>query len=119
VPIEFLDLLDDEGWEAASPGLGEGVWHSTRIAPDFGLTGVRLEAGTVLPRREHSEDVQRIVYGGSVTVQFDDDDGKPDEATIGPGQFFLVQADTPYVLVAGPDGVTYTESWPHASWVPR
>jgi quercetin dioxygenase-like cupin family protein len=113
VPIDFLDLLDDEGWK---PTDADGaVWHSTRIAPDFGLTGVRLAPGCVVPRAEHDEDVQRIVFGGSVTVQLEDEEG----ATVGPGQFFLVQAGTPYVLVAGPEGVTYTESWPHASWTPR
>lgn len=144
MPIDFLDLLDGDGWEPASldpdePGhrwteIGTGsdggslaaapvdvaatfdgaVWHSTRIDPDFGLLGVRLRAGFVVPRCHHSEDVQRIVFGGSVTIHHDEG-----EATVGPGQFFLVQAETPYVLVAGPDGVTYTESWPLKSEPPE
>lgn len=135
VPIDFLDLLDDDGWEpvALDPGRpqnrwSEGgsladapvdaaatfagaVWHSTRIDPAFGLVGVRLGPGLVVPRRHHDEDVQRIVYGGAVTV--DTDGGPP--ATVGPGQFFLVEAGTPYGLTAGPEGVTFTESWPLGS----
>jgi quercetin dioxygenase-like cupin family protein len=145
VPIDFLDLLDDDGWEpvALDPGRpqnrwSEGgpladapvdaaatfagaVWHATRIDPAFGLVGVRLAPGLVVPRRHHSEDVQRIVYGGSVTVEAkagagagaDGEPGSP--AVVGPGQFFLVEAGTPYVLTAGPEGVTFTESWPLGS----
>ncbi len=133
MPIEFLDLLDDEGWEASPLDPGQpghrwvdgddaslaaapvdvtatfdgAVWRSTRIAPDFGLAGVRLRAGFAMPRCHHSEDVQRIVFGGSITVIHDEG-----EIEVGAGQFFLVQAETPHVLVAGPEGVTYTESWP-------
>lgn len=141
MPIDFLDLLDGDGWAPAGldPGgldqsghrWSEGgsladapvdvaktfdgaVWHSTRIDLDFGLAGVRLRPGFVVPRCHHSLDVQRIVFGGSITVRHDEG-----EATVGPGQFFLVQAGTPYVLVAGPDGVTYTESWPLKSEPPE
>ena len=32
--------------------------------------------------------------------------------TIGPGEYFLSRAGTPYTMTAGSEGVTYIETWP-------
>lgn len=150
MPIEFFDLLDDDGWEprpidpfddgarwseggaladapvdvAATFDGARGV--ATGIDPTFDLDGIRLRAGFTVPRHHHDQQVLRIVFGGTLDIVTDDD-----RATVGPGQFVVVDADTVHGLVAGPDGVTYTESWhleapsvtttwhPDPAWVAR
>ncbi len=32
--------------------------------------------------------------------------------TVGPGQFFVIDAAMPYTLTAGADGATFVETWP-------
>ena len=149
MPIEFLDILDDEGWVArpvdpTAPGarwsegglLAEapvdvaatfaGRSESTAIDPTFALDGIRLAPGSTVPRHHHDQQVLRIVFGGAFEVRSDDE-----VANVGAGQFCVVDADTVNSLVAGPEGVTYTESWhleappatttwhPDPAWVER
>ena len=64
-----------------------------------------------------------IVFGGSVEVEFLDpgtdatgesesgDDATLDIRTVTAGQFFIVDAGTPFMMTAGPDGATFVESW--------
>jgi mannose-6-phosphate isomerase-like protein (cupin superfamily) len=92
VPIEFLDLLGDGGWEplapdADAPGarwseggalgdapvdlaatFGGAVWRATRIDPTFGLTGIRLREGFRVPLHHHDHALVLIVFAGSCTV---------------------------------------------------
>lgn len=132
MPIEFFDLLDVEGWEPrpldpfdAGARWSEGGsladapvdvaatfdgarWFATGIDPTFGLDGIRLAAGFAVPRHHHDQQVLRIVVGGSFAVVADDEDGP---ITVAAGQFCVIDPDTVHRIVAGPDGVTYTESW--------
>jgi len=130
VPIEFFDLLDDDGWEPrpldpSAPGArwSEGGaladapvdvaatfdgarWIATAIDPTFGLTGIRLRADFTVPRHHHDQQVLRIVFGGTLTVRADDA-----EVELRTGEFCTIDGDLPHALTAGPGGVTYTESW--------
>jgi quercetin dioxygenase-like cupin family protein len=150
VPIEFFDLLDDGGWApraldqtadghrwsdggplADAPVDVDATFRDARrvatgVDPTFRLTGIRLGAGFVVPRHHHDQQVLRIVIGGSFTVRADDE-----VATVSGGQFCTIDAGTVHSLVAGPGGVTYTESWhldvadvvttwhPDPAWVAR
>lgn len=150
MPIEFFDLLDDEGWQPRplDPDDGDHRWSdggrladapvdvaatfagarwvATGIDPTFGLDGIRLRAGFVVPRHHHDQQVLRIVYGGSLALHAGDD-----VATVRAGEFCTIDADTVHSLTAGPEGVTYTESWhldasevvttwhPDPAWAPR
>lgn len=105
MPIEFLDILADEGWVPESPDDG-GRLVSTAIDPTFDLKGVRLRAGYEVGPQSHDQQVLRIVFGGSLELR-----SEGETAEVRAGQFCVVDADTVHSLVAGPDGVTYTESW--------
>ena len=128
--IEFFDLLEDEGWVAQpldpfsdrarwSEGglLAEAPvdveatfdghrWQAAGIDPTFGLTGIRLAAGFTVPLHHHDQQVLRIVYGGEFEIRSDEA-----TATVRAGQFTMIDEATVHSLVAGPEGVTYTESW--------
>ena len=150
MPIEFFDLLGDDGWapfplDPAASGqrwsdggtladapvdvaatFDGARWHATGLDPTFELNGTRLRAGFTVPRHHHNQQVLRIVFGGRFEV-------RTDEATepLGPGQFCVVDTGTAHSIIAGPDGVTYTESWflegpdvvttwhPDPAWVAR
>lgn len=105
MPIEFLDILDDEGWVAESPD-DDGRLVSTAIDPSFELAGVRLRAGYTVGPQRHDQQVLHIVFGGSFELHSDGE-----IASLRAGQFCVIDADTVHSIVAGPDGVTYTESW--------
>lgn len=134
MPIDFLDLLADDGWAPAGllpEGSGsewseggtlaeaavdigatfDGARRSTGIDPDFGLHGVRLRPGFVGPRRRHDQPLLVIVFGGTLVVR----SGEPDEEVedrVGAGQFCVIDAGTVHSVAAGEDGATYTECWP-------
>lgn len=130
MPIEFLDLLDDGGWEplaldATDPGSTwseggllrdapvdpaatfDGARRATGIDPSFGLTGLRLPRRFTVPRQHHNLALLLLVVDGSVTVGTDD---SADE--LRSGRYCVVEAGTPYRLAAGAHGVTYLSSWP-------
>jgi hypothetical protein len=84
------------------------VWRSTRIDPAFGLIGLRLGPHLAMPQRHHNLRQLTIVFGGELLV----DDSAGNARIVCVGQFFVTEADTPYTLTAGPDGATFTETWP-------
>lgn len=129
MPIEFFDLLDDEGWEPRSIDAADAGFRwseggalaeapvdviatfdgarqvATGIDPTFGLTGIRLRAGFHVPRHRHDEQVLRIVFGGSFEIVTDDE-----TIAVSAGGFCTID-DEVHAIVAGLGGVTYTESW--------
>ena len=140
VPIEFLDLLDpvvDHDWEPLSPDPGRvgalwddggsladapvdvaatfdgAAWRSTRLDDDFGLTGVRLRGGFTVPTHRHNRDLLLLVFGGEVTIRYEDVDAGNEHLTqVGAGQFCIIEAETPYSLTAAAVGATFLGSWP-------
>lgn len=102
MPIDFLDLLAEDGWAQVSavPEGAAGSWcadrsgtdaapleqapvdvaatfhgarRSTGIDPSFGLHGVRLAPGFVGPPRRHDQAVLMIVVGGTLVVRCEPD----------------------------------------------
>ncbi|NLD77381.1 MAG: cupin domain-containing protein [Acidimicrobiales bacterium] len=129
MPIEFLDILADDGWVArpVDPAAPDALWSeggsladapvdvaatfagrsvSTAMDPTFALDGIRLAPGFAIPRHRHDQQVLRIVFGGTLEVRSDDE-----VAQLRAGQFCVIDAGTVHSVVAGPDGATYTESW--------
>jgi hypothetical protein len=47
--------------------------------------------------------------GGSMTVEFGEDGEK---RTLGPADFWISEAGTKHSMTAGPEGVSYIETWP-------
>ncbi|MGH3253149.1 MAG: hypothetical protein ACRDOI_44000 [Trebonia sp.] len=63
-----------------------------------------------VPRHLHNIDETIIVFKGEYKIEF----GDPAEGkfvTVKPGNFFTSRAGTPYTMTAGPEGVTYIETW--------
>ncbi|MFJ9127750.1 hypothetical protein ACIRJS_26990 [Streptomyces sp. NPDC102340] len=136
--IESFSLLSDAGWtelpiDQAAPSyfwnggglladapvdmaktFGGKMWIATKVDSAFNLNGLRCAPNFSVPRHHHNLDEQIIVYGGSFHVTW----GTPGEGggershTVGPGEFWVSEAGTPYLMTAGPEGVTYTETWP-------
>ena len=143
MPIEFLDLLAplDAGWaplsfDGGAPGMrwSEGgslaeapvdlaatfdgaAWCSTGIDESFGMNGVRLRAGFVVPRHHHDRALLLQVFGGKLTIRSRELDAAGSDVdeqvdVLRAGQFSVIEADTLCSLSAGPDGVTFLTSWP-------
>jgi hypothetical protein len=135
VAIEFSNLLGDEGWapmpvdqsnpryfwhdggpladapvdmEATFDG---GMWISTKVDRSFNLNGLRCRPNFTVPRHHHNMRELIVVFGGEFTVEWGPDGGEG-RRTIGAGQFWVSDAGTPYMMTAGPEGVTYMETWP-------
>jgi mannose-6-phosphate isomerase-like protein (cupin superfamily) len=64
----------------------------------------------LVPRHLHNIDETIIVLAGEYKIEF----GDPAEGKfviVKPGNFFTSRAGTPYTMTAGPEGVTYIETW--------
>jgi mannose-6-phosphate isomerase-like protein (cupin superfamily) len=133
VPIAFFDLLDDDGWEPlqfdpADPSFywndggfmttapvditatfGGAMWHSTNVEPEFKWRGRRIRPGFTAPKRHHNLRQLMIVVGGSIDVEYGEDD--TETRRIGPGEFWVAEAEVPYTITVGPEQVTYLECW--------
>ena len=130
--IEFFDLLAAEGWEPIAFDQadrnyrwgGEGsladapvdmaatfegaMWRSMRVDADFNMGGVRCKPNFTLPW--HSLNLRQliIVMGGELTVE--SADGQTE--TVKAGDFWISGADVKQTITAGPEGVTYVDTWP-------
>lgn len=87
------------------------MWVNTGIDPAFNLNGLRCAPDFSVPRHHHNLDELIIVFEGQFTVTWGAD-GREGSRTIGPGEFWISRAGTPYLMTAGPEGVTYIETWP-------
>jgi quercetin dioxygenase-like cupin family protein len=133
VPIEFTDLVGDEGWEAMDVDQSNekyfwsdgklladapvdmektfegGMQRSVEVDRSFNLNGLRCRPNFTVPRHHHNLRELIIVFAGQFTVEYGDE-GQTN--TIGPGEFWISEAGTKYMMTAGPEGVTYIETWP-------
>ena len=82
-----------------------------------------------MPQHHHNLDELIIVFGGQFHVAWGEN-AEEGNRTVGPGEFWISEAGTPYIMTAGPTGVTYIETWPEPAeklrtwwhdkgWVPR
>ena len=130
--IDFFDLLDDDDWspissDQANPKYfwAEGglladapvdmdktfdgaMFVSGKIDPNFKMNGLRCRPGFTVPRHHHNMNELIVVIGGEYLIE----GAEGESRRIGPGEFFVSDAGTPYTMTAGPEGVTYTEQWP-------
>ncbi|MFC1405229.1 MULTISPECIES: hypothetical protein [Streptacidiphilus] len=134
MPIENFSLVNDEGWMdmpldvlpsylwaeggqlADAPvnfekTFGGNMWVSTRVDREFNINGLRCSPDFAVPRHHHNLDEMIIVFAGQFHVTWGRD-GEEGSRTVGPGEFWISRAGTPYLMTAGPEGVSYTETWP-------
>ncbi|WP_038169783.1 cupin domain-containing protein [Tomitella biformata] len=134
--IEYFNLLAaEEGWGDLSvdPTMPSYLWNDggsladapvdmektfkgnmrvcRQVDSDFNLNGLRCAPGFSVPRHHHNLDELIIVLGGEFHVAWGKD-GEEGSKTIGAGEFWISRAGTPYIMTAGPEGVTYLETWP-------
>ena len=86
-------------FDATLVGGGQLPIDKLKVLPNF-----------VVPRHLHNIDETIIVFKGEYKIEF----GDPAEGkfvTVKPGCFFTSRAGTPYTMTAGPEGVTYIETW--------
>jgi quercetin dioxygenase-like cupin family protein len=75
----------------------------------FNRNPLRVRPHFVVPRHHHNLDEMIFVFAGHYDIQHGDEG---EVQRVGPGQFLVSRAGTPYTMTAGPDGVTYIETWP-------
>jgi quercetin dioxygenase-like cupin family protein len=100
-PVDFHATFHDAMWVTAKP----------IDVPSFNRNPLRVRPQFVVPRHHHNMDEMIFVFQGEYNI----DHGEGAEAAttrVGPGEFFLSRAGTPYTMTAGPEGVTYIETWP-------
>ena len=100
-PVDFAATFDG------------GMWVTTKPidVPRFNRNPLRVRPHFTVPRHHHNIDEILMVFAGEYNIEF----GYPDNVqtvTVKPGEIFLSRAGTPYTMTAGPEGVTYIETWP-------
>jgi mannose-6-phosphate isomerase-like protein (cupin superfamily) len=90
------------------------MWVASRSQPidvrAFNRNPLRVRPRFVVPRHHHNVDETVFVLAGEYTIEHGDA-GNPQTVRVGPGCFFTSRAGTPYTMTAGPQGVTYIETW--------
>ncbi|MFT4262939.1 MAG: hypothetical protein QM572_06140 [Nocardioides sp.] len=135
MPITHGSLLDDAGWlNMPLQVMPSYYWEDgSQLADapvDFGATfadnmdvsttpidlmafhrnPLRVKPGFMVPRHSHNIDETVLVLQGEYTIEY----GPLDDLrtiVVRRGGFFTSRAGTPYTMTAGPEGVTYIETW--------
>lgn len=137
MPLEFASLVDDAGWvpmnldQQNSPtylwadgGLladapvdfaatfAQNMWTFTLPIhlPWFNRNPLRVVPNFMVPRHEHNIDETIVVFKGEYVIEYGEGEDLR-SVRVGPGNFFTSRAGTPYTMTAGPEGVTYIETW--------
>ncbi|WP_024793581.1 cupin domain-containing protein [Tomitella biformata] len=79
----------------------------------FNRNPLRVLPGFVVPRHHHNMDEMLFVLAGEYSIEYDEGD-ELRTAKVRPGEFFISRAGTAYTMTAGPEGVTYIETWPRS-----
>jgi len=138
VGITFADLLDGQDWTpmnldqqsnpsyfwvdgrplADAPGdfraTFDGAMETTLKpidVPGFNRNPLRVIPNFTVPKHHHNLDEMIFVFQGEYNIEHGDE-ANPQTTRVRPGEFFLSRAGTPYTMTAGPEGVTYIETWP-------
>jgi mannose-6-phosphate isomerase-like protein (cupin superfamily) len=99
-PVDFAATFAENMWVTTKPiELRAFNRNPLKVLPDF-----------VVPRHHHNIDETIIVFKGEYKIEFGDP-GDPESVIVRPGCFFTSRAGTPYTMTAGPEGVTYIETW--------
>jgi hypothetical protein len=100
-PADFYKTFDRAMW--TSP-------YTIDVAA-FNRSPLRVRPNFVVPRHHHTTKEMIFVFQGQYSIEHGPEDN-PTTTLVGPGQFFLSYPGTPYTMTAGPEGVTYIETWP-------
>jgi hypothetical protein len=79
--------------------------------PGFNRNPLRVRPHFRVPRHHHNLPEMILVFRGTYIIGYEED-GKEVARTVGPGEYFISRPGTPYTMTAGPEGVTYIETWP-------
>jgi mannose-6-phosphate isomerase-like protein (cupin superfamily) len=90
----------------------ENMWVSTKPIDfrTFYRNPLRVVPNFTVPRHLHNIDETIIVFKGEYKIEFGDP-AENEHVIVRPGCFFTSRAGTPYTMTAGPEGVTYIETW--------
>lgn len=78
----------------------------------FNRNPLRVTPGFVVPKHQHNCDEMLLVFEGEYSIEVDEEDGTSKTVVVRAGDVFVSHANTPYTMTAGPEGVTYIETWP-------
>jgi mannose-6-phosphate isomerase-like protein (cupin superfamily) len=79
--------------------------------PRFNRNPLRVRPNFVVPRHHHNVDETLFVFQGEYSIEYDEGDGR-ETIVVRAGDVFISRAGTAYTMTAGPEGVTYIETWP-------
>ena len=79
--------------------------------PAFNRNPLKTVPNFVVPRHHHNMDEMIFVFQGEYSIDHGEGDDR-EITVVKPGECFLSRAGTPYTMTAGPEGVTYIETWP-------
>ena len=102
-PVDFAATFDGAMWMTKKP----------IDLPRFNRNPLRVRAHFVVPKHHHNMDEMIFVLQGEYSIEHGDD-GHEQTVRVGPGECFLSRAGTAYTMTAGPEGVTYIETWPNS-----
>lgn len=99
-PVDFAATFAENMFVSTAPiDLAAFNRNPLRVVPDF-----------VVPRHMHNIDETVVVLQGEFSIEYGPDSDLH-VARVTPGGFFTSRAGTPYTMTAGPEGVTYIETW--------
>jgi mannose-6-phosphate isomerase-like protein (cupin superfamily) len=92
---------------------GENMFVTTKPieVARFNRNPLRVVPNFTVPRHHHNIDEMLFVFAGEYLIEHYDDE-VPKTVRVRPGEVFLSRAGTAYEMTAGPEGVTYIETWP-------
>jgi mannose-6-phosphate isomerase-like protein (cupin superfamily) len=100
-PVDFAKTFGESMFVTTKPiDVRRFNRNPLRVVPDF-----------TVPRHHHNIDEMLFVFAGEYHIEHYES-GEPEVVRVGPGEVFLSRAGTPYTMTAGPEGVTYIETWP-------
>jgi mannose-6-phosphate isomerase-like protein (cupin superfamily) len=100
-PADFVETFRDAMWVSLeSMDVGAFNRSPLKVRPNF-----------VVPRHHHTTKEMIFIFEGTYSIEYGSLEN-PETVVVGPGQFFLSHPGTPYTMTAGPEGVTYIETWP-------
>jgi mannose-6-phosphate isomerase-like protein (cupin superfamily) len=135
--IAFASLLDDDCWTPMSLDQQKNpsyLWEDGRALSDapvdfaatfaqnmfvttapirlgtFNRNPLRVVPNFVVPRHLHNIDETVVILQGEYSVEFGTE-SDTEVIRVTAGSFFTSRAGTPYTMTAGPEGVTYIETW--------
>lgn len=103
-PVDFAETFRDGMFVSAEPV----------DMMRFGRNPLRVRPNFTVPRHHHNVDELLIVLKGEYSIEYDVDEpgGETKTVVVRPGDLFISRAGTAYTMTAGPEGVSYIETWP-------